>query len=95
MPDASEESNEESVMKVFTTIMLALALAAGTAGGALAVDKDRVDGSLKQMKGKVESKAGDITGDAGLKSKGRKDRVTGKVQNTWGNVKDGVRDATR
>jgi uncharacterized protein YjbJ (UPF0337 family) len=82
-------------MRIFLTITLALALAVGTAGGALAVDKDRVDGSVKQMKGKVEGKAGDITGDSGLKSKGRKDRVTGKVQNTWGNVKDDVRNTTR
>lgn len=82
-------------MRVFTTMALALALAAGTAGGALAVDKDRVDGSVKQMKGKVEGKAGDVTGDSGLQSKGKKDRVTGKVQNTWGNVKDDVRNATR
>ena len=59
------------------------------------MNSDRMQGQWKQMKGKVEGKAGDVTGDAGLKSQGRKDRVTGKAQNTWGNVKDDVRNATR
>jgi uncharacterized protein YjbJ (UPF0337 family) len=76
-------------------MMLAAALTLGVAGGAYAVDKDRVEGSAKQMKGKVKETAGDVTGDKSLKAKGKKDRAVGKVQNGWGKVKDSARDTAR
>ena len=54
------------------------------------MDKDRIEGSAKQIKGKVKVKeaAGKLTGDGKTKQEGRADQVEGKVQNTIGGVKD-------
>jgi uncharacterized protein YjbJ (UPF0337 family) len=52
------------------------------------MDKDRIEGSAKQMKGKVKEAAGKLTGDEKTKQEGRADQVEGKVQNTIGGVKD-------
>jgi uncharacterized protein YjbJ (UPF0337 family) len=59
------------------------------------MDRDRVEGAAKNMKGKIKEAAGKVTGDAKLKSEGRADQVAGKVQNAVGGVKDAIRDATR
>ncbi len=58
------------------------------------MDKDRVEGSLKQAKGAIKEGVGNLTGDAKLKSEGKADKLEGKIQNTVGGVKDAVRDAT-
>ncbi len=57
------------------------------------MDKDRVDGMLEQAKGKFKKAVGTVTGDAKLKSEGEAQDVAGKVQNTVGGLKDGVRQA--
>jgi uncharacterized protein YjbJ (UPF0337 family) len=71
---------------------------AGSSGGehetgARAMDKDRVEGSLNQAKGKMKEAAGKLVGDDKLKSEGKADQVAGKVQNTIGGIKDSVRKA--
>jgi len=58
-------------------------------------DHDRVEGSAKQMGGKVKEAAGDLTGDQKLKAEGKADRMEGKVQNAVGGVKDALRDDKR
>jgi uncharacterized protein YjbJ (UPF0337 family) len=55
------------------------------------MDKDRIEGAAKQVKGSVKEGLGEITGDAKLKSEGTADKVEGKVQNTVGGVKDTLR----
>jgi uncharacterized protein YjbJ (UPF0337 family) len=45
------------------------------------MDKDRVEGSAKEVAGKV-------LGDAKLKSEGKADQAAGKIQNVVGAVKD-------
>ena len=57
------------------------------------MDKDRVEGSLHQAKGKVKEVAGKITGDAKLEGEGKAENTAGKVQNAVGGVKDSIRDA--
>lgn len=52
------------------------------------MDKDRVDGSAKNMGGKVKEGVGKLTGDAKLQSEGKADQVEGKIQNTVGGLKD-------
>ena len=52
------------------------------------MDKDRVVGSAKQVKGAVKQVVGKAIGDAKLKSEGQADKVEGKVQNAIGGVKD-------
>jgi uncharacterized protein YjbJ (UPF0337 family) len=55
------------------------------------MDKDRVDGAAKQMKGSVKEAAGKVTGDAKLQAEGKADKVTGKAQNAVGGLKDAVK----
>jgi uncharacterized protein YjbJ (UPF0337 family) len=55
------------------------------------IDKDRVEGSLEQAKGKVKEVVGKVTGDSKLEGEGKGDQVAGKVQNTVGGLKDTLR----
>lgn len=57
------------------------------------VDKDRIKGSAKQIKGGVKDAVGRATGDTKTQSEGKADKAEGKAQNTVGGVKDKVRDA--
>jgi len=59
------------------------------------MDKDRIEGSAKQMKGAVKDAAGKLTGDAKLQAEGKADKMAGKVQNIAGSVKDAARDAVK
>jgi uncharacterized protein YjbJ (UPF0337 family) len=52
------------------------------------MDKDRVVGSAKQVKGAVKQVVGKAVGDAKLESEGKADKIEGKVQNTIGGIKD-------
>lgn len=55
------------------------------------MDKDRIEGVLKQAKGSVKEVAGKITGDSKLQAEGKADKIEGKVQNTVGGIKDTVK----
>ena len=55
------------------------------------MDKDRVAGSAKVIKGRVKEAVGKAVGDAKLESQGKADKVEGKVQNTVGGLKDTLR----
>lgn len=55
------------------------------------MDKDRIEGSAHQAKGKVKEVAGKVTGDTKLEGEGKAEKTAGKVQNTWGGIKDAVR----
>ena len=51
------------------------------------VDKDRVVGSAKQIKGAVKQVVGKAVGDSKLESEGNADKIEGKVQNAIGSLK--------
>jgi uncharacterized protein YjbJ (UPF0337 family) len=55
------------------------------------MDKDRIKGSAKQVKGAVKLAAGKLMGDAKLKAEGRADNAAGKVQSAVGGLKDTLR----
>ena len=55
------------------------------------VDKDRIEGSVEQAKGKIKEIAGKVTGDSKLESDGKSDQVAGKIQNAVGGLKDTLR----
>ena len=57
------------------------------------MDKDRVIGSAKVVKGRVKVAVGKTIGDAKLEAEGEADKVEGKVQNAVGGIKDTIRDA--
>jgi uncharacterized protein YjbJ (UPF0337 family) len=52
------------------------------------MDKDRVVGSAKEIKGAIKQMAGKTVGDAKLESEGRADTIEGKIQNAIGGLKD-------
>lgn len=55
------------------------------------MNKDRIAGSAKQVKGSIKVAAGKALGDAKLKAEGRADKVEGKVQNAVGGLKDALK----
>lgn len=55
------------------------------------MDKDRIAGAAKQMKGAIKDAAGKVTGDVKLQSEGKADKTEGKIQNAVGGVKDALR----
>jgi uncharacterized protein YjbJ (UPF0337 family) len=57
------------------------------------MNKDRIQGSAEQAKGKLKEVAGKATGDSKLETEGKADQVAGKVQNTVGGIKDTVKEA--
>ncbi len=59
------------------------------------MDKDRVEGSAKQVKGAVKEAIGKVVGDLKLQTEGKADKAEGKIQNTIGGLKDTVRDAVK
>ncbi len=52
------------------------------------IDKNRVVGSAKVVKGKVKEALGKAVGDAKLEAQGKADKIEGKVQNAVGGIKD-------
>ena len=59
------------------------------------MDKNRIAGSAKQMKGSIKEAVGKVAGDAKLESKGKADRTEGKMQNAVGGLQDTLRDAVK
>jgi uncharacterized protein YjbJ (UPF0337 family) len=55
------------------------------------VDKDRIEGSAEQAKGKVKQWTGKALGDKKLEAEGQADQAKGKVQNAVGGLKDALR----
>jgi uncharacterized protein YjbJ (UPF0337 family) len=55
------------------------------------IDKDRVVGSAKEIKGTVKQTVGKAVGDAKLESEGNADKIEGKVQNAIGGFKDALK----
>lgn len=56
------------------------------------MDKDRVIGSAKVVKGKIKEAVGKAVGDAKLESEGKADKFEGKVQNAVGGIKDVIKE---
>jgi uncharacterized protein YjbJ (UPF0337 family) len=56
------------------------------------MDKDRIQGSAHQAKGKLKEVAGKLTGDTKTEAEGKAEKTAGKVQNTIGGLKDAVRE---
>ena len=55
------------------------------------MDKDRVEGKIKDVAGRVERQVGEWTGDPEKQVHGAAKQAEGKVQNTWGKVKDAAK----
>jgi uncharacterized protein YjbJ (UPF0337 family) len=59
------------------------------------MDKDRIEGSANQAKGKIKETLGKLTGDAKLQAEGNSEKIAGKVQNVVGGIKDTIKDAAK
>ena len=58
-------------------------------------DMDRVEGTARNVGGKIKEAVGKVTGDEKLKAEGKADQIAGKVQNAVGGVKDALRGDRR
>jgi len=56
------------------------------------MDKDRIEGSAKQVKGAVKAVVGKLVGDSKLQTEGVAEKLEGKVQNAVGGLKDKLRE---
>jgi uncharacterized protein YjbJ (UPF0337 family) len=57
------------------------------------MNKDQVEGKVKDVAGRIERQAGEWTGDKEKQVHGALKQVEGKVQNAWGNAKDAEKKA--
>ncbi len=57
------------------------------------MDKDRVEGKVKDVAGRVERQVGEWTGDSEKEAHGAAKQAEGKLQNTWGKVKDAAKSS--
>jgi uncharacterized protein YjbJ (UPF0337 family) len=55
------------------------------------IDRDRTEGSAKNVGGKLKEGVGKLTGDSKTEAEGKTDQAEGKVQNTIGGIKDTLR----
>ena len=59
------------------------------------MDKDRIAGAARSIKGSVKKAIGKVTGDAKLQSDGKAEQAEGKIQNAVGSLKDTVREIVK
>ena len=59
------------------------------------MDKNKIAGSAKELKGAAKEAIGKVVGDAKLQSDGKTEKAVGKIQNAVGGVNDAVRDALK
>lgn len=59
------------------------------------MDKDRIEGAAKQVKGSVKEAFGKVTGDKKTQAEGIAEKAEGKVQNAVGGAKDAAREAVK
>jgi uncharacterized protein YjbJ (UPF0337 family) len=59
------------------------------------MDKNRIDGSIKQVAGATKVATGNAIGDAKLVHDGKVDQAAGKLQNAVGGVSDSLREAVK
>lgn len=57
------------------------------------VNKDQVAGVAKEMKGAVKDAAGKAVGNKKLQAEGKADKIAGKVQKTYGDAKEKIKDS--
>ncbi|MBF9234402.1 CsbD family protein [Microvirga alba] len=56
------------------------------------MNKDRIEGSVKNIKGSIKEGVGKAIGDTKLETEGKVEKAEGKIQNTVGGIKDSLRN---
>ncbi len=59
------------------------------------MDKNRIEGSAKQVAGAAKAAVGKAIGDSKLERDGKVDQAAGKIQNAIGGVSDSLREAAK
>jgi uncharacterized protein YjbJ (UPF0337 family) len=59
------------------------------------MNKDQVEGKVKDVAGRVQRQAGEWANDPESQAKGAAKQVEGKVQNAWGNTKEAAKEASK
>jgi uncharacterized protein YjbJ (UPF0337 family) len=57
------------------------------------MNKDQIEGTAKDMGGKIREEAGKLLGSKEQQAKGLMNQVEGKAQQQVGNLKEAVKDA--
>lgn len=58
------------------------------------MNKDQVEGKVKQVKGDVKETVGKAIGDDTMKNKGRAQNIGGKIQQGYGDIKDDLKNGS-
>jgi len=56
------------------------------------MNNDQVKGRVEEAKGTVKEAAGRVTGNQNMQDRGTLEKAAGKVQKTFGDVKEQVKD---
>lgn len=59
------------------------------------MNKNQVKGRVEEAKGNVKEVAGKVVGNRDLETEGKVDKAVGKVQATYGDAKEKVKDAIK
>ena len=59
------------------------------------MNSDQVKGRVEQAKGSVKEAAGKVVGNDKLKAEGKVDKVAGKTQAAYGDVKQDLKDVIK
>lgn len=59
------------------------------------MNKDQVKGEAKDIAGKIQEKAGKVTGSTGQQVKGIAKQISGKVQKGFGDAKESAKESNR
>ncbi len=59
------------------------------------MDKNRIEGSIKEVKGAAKEAIGKVVGDVKLQNDGKTEKAVGKIQNAVGGLNDAVSDAVK
>jgi uncharacterized protein YjbJ (UPF0337 family) len=59
------------------------------------MNKDQIQGRVEEAKGSVKQTTGRVIGKPDLEDRGTIEKVAGKVQKTFGDVKEQVKDANK
>ena len=59
------------------------------------MDKNRIEGSIKEVKGAAKEAIGKVVGDAKLQIDGKTEKAVGKIQNAVGGLNDAASDAAK
>jgi len=61
----------------------------------MSMNKDQVDGRIKEVKGKIKEVAGNLVGNETMEVKGKIQKTLGKAQAKFGDVKKDLQDAKK